>query len=103
MLLTNAVYFGASDFQSLLVQAHNLDTDLCLLVFDLADDPFNNTEVYAFGLTCVETQVEGLCVEEVTLQTDGEALQPSALCSIALGGDSLIRLSKHLNVGVVRC
>lgn len=74
MLLADAVQFTSGDVQSFFSQAHALDANRGLLVDAVAYGPLNDAEVDSVFLTSIQTQVEGLGVEQVTLQADGEAL-----------------------------
>ena len=103
ILLADLVNFSASDFKCLLVEAHALDADRGFLVAAVSDGPLDDTEVDTFFFAGIETQIEGLSVEQVPLQADSETLKTRAFGSVALGSYSLVSFSQHLNIGVVRC
>ena len=103
ILLADLVNFSASDFKCLFVEAHALDADRGFLVHAVTDGPLNDTEVDTFFFACIETQIEGLRVEQVPLQADCEALKTHAFGSVALGSYSLVCISQHLNIGIIWC
>ena len=103
VLLADLVNFSASDFKCLFVEAHALDADRGFLVHAVSDGPLDDTEVDTFFFAGIETQIEGLSVEQVPLQADCEALETRAFGSVASGSYGLVCISQHLNIGVVRC
>jgi len=103
VFLADSVHHAAGQIQVVLILAHGLDAYRGLLLFCVADSPLDDAEVDIVTLTCVQALVEGLCVEQVPLQADCETLQVQAFIVTTIGcGHRFVRLSQHLDVGVVR-
>ena len=63
------------DIKRMLILTDALDADTCLLVYAVANGPFDNSEIDAVSLTAIQALVESLGVEKMPTQANRESLQ----------------------------